>query len=364
MDALKKAKQGGRNTTYSLGKVDRNYLRRVIYPRLGLHRREVVVGPRFGVDNAVLRVGSGNVLVATTDPLSCIPGLKVEESAWLSVHLLASDLTTCGFAPQFGIFDFNLPSEIGNREFARYWNAFHLECKKLGLAIVGGHTGRYPGGGFSIIGAGVMYSICGEREYVTSSMARDGDDLILTKGVAVETTAVLSRVFPRTLRKALGTRLFEKARRYLPRVSTVKDALAAASVGLRGNGVTAMHDATEGGVCAAIIELGTASGLGAEVDLTNVDITEETRQLCEFFHIDPLTSLSEGSLIIAARPQATKMVLRKLDLASVESQVIGHLTSKRHAIYANTRRGRTRLAYPRHDPYWMAYWKGIKKRWN
>jgi hydrogenase expression/formation protein HypE len=66
-------------------------LDKVIYPRLGAARREIIVGPRFGVDNAVVRVGGGKVLVATTDPLSFIPGLRPSESAWLSVNLLASD---------------------------------------------------------------------------------------------------------------------------------------------------------------------------------------------------------------------------------------------------------------------------------
>ena len=106
--------------TDSFGKVDRSYLDNVIYPRLGASRREIIVGPRFGVDNAVVKVGGGKVLVATTDPLSFIPGLRPLESAWLSVHLLASDLTTCGSAPQYGIFDFNLPPQMSNDQFAEY----------------------------------------------------------------------------------------------------------------------------------------------------------------------------------------------------------------------------------------------------
>ena len=350
--------------TGSLGKVDRSYLNTVIYPRLGAVRREIIVGPKFGVDNAVVRVGSGKVLVATTDPLSFIPGLRPEESAWLSVHLLASDLTTSGFAPQYGIFDFNLPPEMRDQEFADYWKAFHSECKKLGVAIIGGHTGKYQGCGYSIIGGGVMYSIGDQGRYLTSAMAKNGDHIILTKGVAVETTAILTRAFPRTVRKVLEARLFEKAWRYLSKVSTVKDALAAASVGLHRDGVTAMHDATEGGVTAAVLELGTASGLGAELDLTNISISEETREICRFFGIDPLTSLSEGTLIIASRPNKAARVLNKLKSAGIPSQVIGRLTSKTRSAYATTKRGRVRVNYPKYDPYWKAYWKGTTKRWK
>ncbi len=209
-----------------------------------------------------------------------------------------------------------------------------------------------------------MYSFCDESRYLTSEMARGGNDIILTKGVAVETTAVLTRAFPRTIRKVLGTRLFELALHYLQKASTVKDALTAASVGVHGDGVTSMHDATEGGVVAAILELASASGLGAELDITDISISEETRQICKFFRIDPLTSLSEGTLIIASRPHRTAKVLSALKSEGISSQVIGRLTSKSHTVYAKTKRGRIRVKYPKHDPYWRAYSEGISKRWK
>jgi len=345
-----------------LGKVDRKYLQRFVFGRLGARRREVLVGPKFGVDIAVLRVGGGNVLVASTDPLSLIPRLGTRDSAWLSVHLLASDLTTSGFAPQWGIFDFNLPPSMRDLEFASYWRAFDLECRKLGLAIVGGHTGRYQGCDLTVIGGGVMCAIGREDEYLTSAMAEEGDDLILTKGPAIETTAVLARVFAKTVRKALGSRLFEQAWRYLTKVSTVNDALTAVSAGRHEEGVTAMHDATEGGVIAAALELADASRLGVDLDLFSIEITEETRELCKLFKIDPLISLSEGSLLIACRPHRTSAVMRRLAAGGTNSQVIGRLTSNSGAAYGSMKRGRVRLRYPKFDPYWKAYWLATEKK--
>jgi hydrogenase expression/formation protein HypE len=350
--------------TGRLGKVDKSYLSNVIYPRLGAARNEIIVGPKFGVDNAVVRVAPGRVIVATTDPLSFIPGLKPKESAWLSVHLLASDLTTSGFPPQYGVFDFNLPPEMRNREFGEYWKSFHRECKRLGLGIIGGHTGRYQGCNYSVIGGGVMYAIGDENKYLTSSMARDGDDVVVTKGVAVETTAVLTRAFPLTVRKVLGHRLFEKAWSYLERVSTVSDALTAVSVGVHGEGVTAMHDATEGGFIAAILELAAASNLGASLDLSGLTVSEETRSICEFFRINPLTTLSEGTLIIASRPNRTTKIMRKLKSVGIESHMVGRLTSKTRSVQAQTKKGPIKVAYPKFDPYWKAYSNGKAKRWK
>jgi len=348
----------------SFGKPNREYFQTVIFPRLGARRSEVLVGPEFGVDNSVLDIGSGKVLVATTDPLSFIPKLGPRDSAWLSVNLLASDLTTSGFSPQYGIFDFNLPVAMNSRSFTEYWRAFHGECLRLGISIVGGHTGRYQGCDYTVIGGGTMCAIGAKDRYLTSVMGETNDDIILTKGAAIETTAVLARSFPKTVRRALGPRLFERATRYLRKVTTVRDALTAASVGVHQEGVTSMHDATEGGVLAAVSELTYAAKLGAELDLQSIPIAQETEEICRFFQIDPLISLSEGSLVITCKPYRTSKVLGKLNAARIESRVIGQLSSKTRYVYGSNGKGRIRIRYPKSDPYWKAYWKATKKHWT
>jgi hydrogenase maturation factor len=302
-------------------------------------------------------------MVATTDPLSFIPALGARKSAWLSVNLIASDLTTSGFQPQYGIFDFNLPPRMSNGQFTDYWASFHNTCKRLGLAIIGGHTGRYEGCDYTVIGGGMIYAVGNENEYLTSEMGQIDDDIILTKGAAIETTAVLTRVFPKTVSRALGDRLFERAQKYLGKVSTVKDALTAVTVGVHENGVSSMHDATEGGVIAAISELAGASRHGAELDLEAIPISQETEEICKAFGIDPFTSLSEGSLVITCRPRKTGKVLAKLREAKINATVIGQLTKSR-AIYATGNDGRSRVRYPKVDPYWRAYWNATRKHWK
>ena len=281
-----------------LGKPNRQFFHDIVFRSLGSVRSKIIVGPSFGVDNAILRLNRNEVLVTTTDPLSYIPSLGPEASAWLSVHLLASDLTTSGFTPGYGLFDFNLPPTLNDDQFAKYWRAFHREWQELGLSIIGGHTGRYPGLDFSIIGGGFAMATGPSDRYLTSSMAMNGDDIVLTKGAAIETTAVLARAFPKIVKKRLGERLFDTAQSYLKKVTTVEDSMSAIKVGVRKNGVTAMHDATEGGVVAGIIELATASELGAIVNADEIRVSEETGEICKLFRIDPLISLSEGSLII------------------------------------------------------------------
>jgi hydrogenase maturation factor len=311
-----------------------------------------------------VRIGPRKVIVVTADPLSFIPSLGARESAWLSVNLLASDLTTSGLAPQYGVFDFNLPPRMTSAAFASYWRCFHDECKKLGLAIIGGHTGRYQGCDYTVIGGGVMYTIGGDERYLTSNMGQPGDDIILTKGAAIETTAVLARSFPKTVRKALGADLFGKARAYLHKVSTVSDSLTAVSVGVHQKGVTAMHDATEGGVVAAAFELAHASRLGAELVLSEIPISQETQEICKVFRINPLISLSEGSLIITCRPTRTERLMARLRAAYIESNLIGRLTESRVFRGVDSKGRKRTIRYPKFDPYWRAYWKATTKHWK
>ena len=347
-----------------LGKPNAQYMSKTVYRLKGKRRSEVLNGPQQGLDVSVVRLGKGKVMVSTSDPLSYIPQVGPEASAWLSIHLLASDLTTTGFSPVYGLFDFNLPPAMGNSQFASFWKAFHKECKKLGVSIIGGHTGRYPGIGYSVIGGGVLIATGSEKKYLTSSMAHSGDEVILTKGAAIETTAVLTRTFPRRVKKALGSKLFSMAWNYLGKTSTVRDALTASSIGVRSDGVTAMHDATEGGVIAGLIELASASDLGMIVNLESIPVSEESRALCDHFRIDPLVSLSEGSLIIASRPAKTDRILSKLASAGIPSCLVGKLTPKFRGCKAATERGMRSLSYPDVDPYWKAYSKGIERGWS
>src|SRR5438093_1959408 len=138
------------------GKASPTFLRGVIYPRLGASSRELLAGPGIGIDNAVLRLEGRKVLVSTTDPMSMIPAVGAKGSAWLSFHLIASDFTTSGFSPRYGIFDFNLPMRMTDSTFETYWRTLHEECRRLGVSIIAGHTGRYEGCDYTIIGGGVM----------------------------------------------------------------------------------------------------------------------------------------------------------------------------------------------------------------
>ncbi len=351
-----------------LGKVDRDFLSRVLLRNTGAKSDSVIVGPGVGLDNAVLAVGGGRVMVVTADPLSIIPSMGMQRSAWLTVHELASDLTTSAVRPQFAVLDFNLPPSLKMSEFGRYAKAVSDECGRLAISIVGGHSGKYAGSDFSVVGGGVMMGLADEDGYLTPRMMQEGDAILMTKGSAIEATAVLSLAFPRRTEEALGSgRLAQRARGYLRLCSTVEDALAVSSVGIREEGVTSMHDATEGGVLGALYELARASGRELSVERERIYVSEESSAVCAAFGLDPLVTLSEGTLVITCRPERVEEGMRALSRKGIRGFGIGRVGTRRGEgrLSLSSAGGRAReFIPPKFDPYWRAYAKGVENGWK
>ena len=68
------------------------------------------------------------------------------------MHILASDAVTSGLASDYVTMDLNLPMSITRDDFENLWNVMHRECEKIGMAIISGHTGRYEGCDYPMIG--------------------------------------------------------------------------------------------------------------------------------------------------------------------------------------------------------------------
>lgn len=330
----------------------------VVYRNLGASKGAILVGPKLGFDNAFVSIKGKRVMVVTTDPVSVIPQIGMRWSAWLSVHLIASDLATSGVAPEFASFSFNFPSEMGSADKREYLRSLGTACKGIGVAIVAGHTGTYPGAGFTVVGGGTMIGFAREGGYVDPSMARVGDSILMTKGAAIEATASLAASFPRFTEERIGKKWATRAREMLNVCTTVKEALLASSVGLGDSGVTSMHDATEGGVVGGLDEMATASNRAFHVDQDRIFVSKEARAVCSAFGIDPLTSLSEGTLLLTCHPQSVGKLRARIRRSSIAVYEIGSVRDGAGLLVSKSH-GRPRRVQPPADGYWKAYNRSI-----
>jgi hydrogenase maturation factor len=349
----------------SLGKVSPEFFERWIAGHLGAPRPEVLVGPGIGRDTAVVRVGAGRVMTITTDPLSLIPALGPRASARLASHLLASDAWTSGIPPAFASTSFHFPPDLDDATVEEYLAALHEEWQALGIAVVAGHTGRYEGCGLTVVGAATLIGLGDEGRFLSPAFVASGDRILVTKGCAIEATAIAAHLFPRRLGAILDEAGLERARGFLARVSVVEDCRALIQVGVRDRGVTCLHDATEGGVLGGLIELARASGRELRVEKTRIPLADETRAACETFGIDPYWTLSEGTLIATVRPAKVGEALRALADAGIPAADVGEVMGVGGTLWLTETNGRVgQLGIPERDPYWAAYGRAVREGWD
>jgi hydrogenase expression/formation protein HypE len=335
-------------TSLSEGKVSRSFFQRAIHRHLGTRRRDVVVGPSTGVDVGVVRLPEGGVLLATTDPLYIEPRLGWERAAWFAFHILASDLTTTGRPPDWVTIDLEVPPGTPDRILGKILQVFDREARRLGAAIVTGHTGRYPGCAFPMVGSGTLLAATDPGGYVTTQRIPVGAELLIARTVALEATGMLATFFPEWIQDHLGSQTLLRAKGLTSRMSTVADALRAARVGLREEGVWAMHDATEGGVRTAAWEMAVAARRGLESDLSGAWVDPTVREVAELFGMAPLDASSEGTLLLAADPGRVEAVISALRAGGAIVSRIGRFTS-----HPGIRRDRNQVLHPPlRDSYW------------
>ena len=187
-----------------IGKISPEIFEEIIYPRLGRRDPAVLVPPQHGVDVGVVDIGGGQVMAVTCDPVFVVPQYGWERSAWFAVHILASDAAVSGLAPRWMTIDLNLPLGIAKEQFVALWRGMAAECEKLGIAVIAGHTARYQGCDYPMIGGATVMATGPRDRYVTPAMAGVGEDVVITKGPAIEATALFAATFPRRVAAAHG----------------------------------------------------------------------------------------------------------------------------------------------------------------
>ncbi|MCG2882119.1 MAG: AIR synthase family protein [Acidilobus sp.] len=346
-----------------IGKVNRELFERVIFPNLGAEDASVIVGPQFGVDFGVVRVGDYD-LIFEVDPVYVVPEYGWEKSAWFAVHILASDVAVSGVPPRYLFIDLNLPLRMTDEELERLWRAIHNECRRLGITIVAGHTGRYGGIDYPMIGGAVMVGVTKRDHFVTPAMARPGDVVIMTKGAAVETAGILASMFPEVLERRYGKEFARRAQEIFWLQSVVDDALTLAQLGLR-DGVTAMHDATEYGVWGALNDVAEASGVSIRVFREKLFVRDDVMKVLEAFSeltgikVDPFASISEGTLIATVRRGLEGRALELLRSRGIEAAVIGEVVEGK-GVYLVDDGSERLIRQPEQDPFWPLFFRALE----
>jgi hydrogenase maturation factor len=343
-----------------MGKISAEIFDELIYPHLGRRRKSVLVGPKHGVDIGIVDIGGGKVMAMTTDPVFIVPEYGFERAAWFAIHILCSDAVTSALKPSYLSIDLNLPLRMTKEQLEIVWKTIDRECRKLGIAIVCGHTARYAGCDYPMVGGATVISVGDKTRYITPQMAKRGDLVVITKGAAIEATGIFALAFQDRIKEFFGDEFSRRAERIFYQMSVVEDALTAASVGTRERGVTAMHDATECGIWGGLYEVAKASRVGMRVEKDKIIVLDEVAKICAKFGMDPYSSISEGTLIITCKEKKVDLLLKKLSRKRIPASVVGEVIPESKGIIL-VEEGRERpLDHPQVDPFWPAFARALQ----
>ena len=304
-----------------VGKLPAEHLARL----LAKHTRpdpRLIVGARLGEDAAVIDMGD-RYLVAKTDPIT----FATDEIGWYVVNVNANDIACAGATPLWFLATLLLPEGKTDIELVEsIFEQIAGACGQLQVTLAGGHTEITHDLDRPIVVGHMLGEVAPERLVATAG-ARVGDDLIVTKGVAVEATAIIAREKAEELRGVLDAGYLQRCQGFLhdPGISVVRDARIAHAAGT----VHAMHDPTEGGLATGLWEVAQAAGVGLEIDESAIPLLPETATLCAHFGLDPLGIIASGALLITCPPTETVPIVSALVGAGIRATILGRVVERK-----------------------------------
>jgi hydrogenase maturation factor len=213
-------------------------------------------------------------------------------------------------------------------------------CRRWSITLCGGHTEITDAVTRPII-AGMMAGTVSKQALIDKRNMAKGDRVFLTKGVAVEGTAIIAREFAERLKKiGLAQKEIDQCRRFLDKISVITEAKIAAAT----KGTSAMHDVTEGGLATALEELSFAGNHKIKVFADKIHVFPETQKICDLFNIDPLGLIGSGSLLICCRKRDCDQLVEGIRAAGIEIVCIGEVMDSGQGVIAL--KGKTQVPWP------------------
>ncbi len=294
-----------------IGKIPENVLKRAVFGQIRTKRSEVLVGAGVGEDCAAIQLEPDEVFVLSTDPVTG----TTRDTGRLAVQITANDLASAGAEPIGILLTVLLPPSADESLVRKLMQEVESACEELHIQAVGGHTEITAAVNqplLSVTGVGKVKKGC----LITTGGARVGDDVVASKWIGIEGTSIIAAEKETELLERFSVPFVEEAKGFGRYLSVVPEAGIAVK-----NGVSAMHDVTEGGIYGALWELAEASGVGLEIELKSIPLRQETVEICEYYHLNPYQLISSGCMLMTSSDG--HYLVRELKKAGISAAVIG-----------------------------------------
>ncbi len=298
-----------------MSKFSLDVLSRCVHPYLESHDPDIILGAVFGEDVALTRIDD-SILVSHLDP---IVG-AVKNIGWLAVHVACNDIATSGAPPRWVLLLVLVPKEEDELLLDEIMSDISRAAREIGVSIIGGHTGYSANLSRPLVAVTALGTIS-NRIPVRTKGARVGDHILVTKGIALEGTAILAYDFAQVAwQLGISEGEIMEARQLMKGVSIIPEALALAE-----NGATAMHDVTRGGLLETLLEIAKLSEVGMQVNAGRIPIPSIVSRFARAFQFDPLMMISSGTLVATIPPEHIESASQSLAEKGIHFADIGQV---------------------------------------
>lgn len=301
------------------GKLSDVELNENVLSLLGKRRKEVLLGAGIGIDCAVLNI-DGDLLM-TSDPITA----KCREPGSLAIDINANDIYASLGEPIAAEIIILAPISSSTSVIKSIMEDAERRASELNIDIVGGHTEFTDAVSREI----VLVTMVGRKiKKLPFNKPKEGDSIIVTKYAAIETSLILAG---RMAFDELNSLLTTEELNILGNLGDMLSIKKEAQIILNSE-VGAVHDVTEGGIFGAVREMCQGGGFGCIIDENKVPVLTLTKKLCDKFNINPLKSVSSGSMILTA--SEPEKIIKAFKRKGVSACVIGKITDNKKIIGA------------------------------
>ena len=265
------------------GKLSGKSLRENVLNLLKSRRKEVLVGATYGGDTASIL--SEGAFCVHTDPITG----ETKEIGSLAIKVVLNDISAGFGEPVAILLTILLPESADESDVKRIMLDAEEEAEKWNVEIIGGHTEFTDAVNRPIVNAvGIGIKDVNYTPYTPKA----GDDVLITKSIALEGSFILAEKYENLLNLSMDER--EELKEYVASTSVREEAKI-----VRISGIKAlMHDVTEGGILGATSELCDVASIGIMLNKSDIPLSNLTQKICNILEVDPYRLISSGSMLI------------------------------------------------------------------
>lgn len=312
---------------FEIGKIPPKQLEEIVMAPIQsslVQRSDVVLRPKTGEDCSAVDL-QGELCVLSTDPITG----AAKDVGYLAVQINCNDIFSAGAEPMGILLTVLLPPESEEEVLKEIMEGAVKAAAELHIEILGGHTEVTDAVCKPLVSATVIGK-SRNRNLICTGGGQVGQDVVMSKWAGLEGTAIIAKEYEeQLLEKGVSREFIHRAKGFVSLLSVGMESEIAFD-----HGATAMHDATEGGVLGAVWEMAECSHLGVTLWQDQIPLREETKEICQACHVDPLRLVSSGSMVFATADGAG--LVEKLGEKGVFAAIIGRLTEEEKILIAGT----------------------------